>query len=100
MVCGQVQPAEFDSLLHSMVDEDLRAGTTYHAMTANNVKGKMEITGSGTIPEPKNVVDALMGDMAEEWVKSVHSEMNGLNDQGIFSHQGSGLRGGGRKHRK
>ena len=28
MVCGQVQPSEFDSLLHSMVDEDLRAGTT------------------------------------------------------------------------
>ena len=86
MVCGQVQPSEFDSLIHSMVDEDLRAGTTYHAMKANNVKGRMKITGSGIIPEPKNVVDALMGDRAEEWVKSIHSEMNGLNDQGVFSH--------------
>ena len=52
MVCGQVQPSEFDRLIHSMVEEDLRAGTTYHAKTANNVKGRMEITGSGTIPEP------------------------------------------------
>ena len=62
VVSGQVQPAEFDSLIHSMVNEDLRAGTTYHAMKANNVKGRMKITGSGIIPEPKNVVDALMGD--------------------------------------
>ena len=53
LVCGQVQPSEFDSLIHSMVDEDLRAGTTYHAKNANNVKGRMKITGSGTIPEPK-----------------------------------------------
>ena len=59
LVCGQVQPSEFDSLIHSMVDEDLRAGTTYHAKKANNVKGRMKITGSGIIPEPKNVVDAL-----------------------------------------
>ena len=58
MVCGQVQPS--DSLIHSMVEEDLRAGTTYHAKKANNVKGRMKITGSGTIPEPKIVVDALM----------------------------------------
>ena len=28
MVGGQVQPSEFDSLIHSMVEEDLRAGTT------------------------------------------------------------------------
>ena len=27
-----------------------------------------------------------MGDRAEEWVKSIHSEMDGLNDQGVFSH--------------
>ena len=46
LVCGQVQPSEFGSLLHSMVDEDLRAGTTYHAKKANNVKGRMKITGS------------------------------------------------------
>ena len=45
----------------------------------------MKITGSGIILEPKNVVGALMGDRAEEWVKSIHSEMNGLNDQGVFS---------------
>ena len=32
------------------------------------------------------MVDALMGDRAEEWVKSIHSERNGLNDQGVFSH--------------
>ena len=37
-----------------------------------NVKGMMKITGSGIIPEPKNVVDALMGDRGEEWVKSIH----------------------------
>ena len=87
MVCGQVQPSEFDSLIHSMVEEDLMAGTTYHAKKANNVKGRIQITGSGTIPEPKNVVDSLMGDGAEEWVKSIHSEINGSNDQGVFSHR-------------
>ena len=85
-VAGQVQPPEFDSLIHSMVEEDLRAGTTYHAKKANNVKGRMKIAGSGTIPEPKNVVDALSCDRAEKWVKSIHSETNGLNDQGVFSH--------------
>ena len=45
----------------------------------------MKITGSGAIPEPKHVVDALMGDRVEEWVKPMHSEMNELNDQGVFS---------------
>ena len=49
LVCGQVQPSEFDQLIHSMVDEDLRAGTTYHAKKAKNVKGRMKITGAGTI---------------------------------------------------
>ena len=86
LVCGQVQPSEFDQLLHSMVDIDLRAGMAHHAKKAKNVKGRNKITGSGIIPEPKNVVDALMGDRAEEWVKSIHSEMDGLNDQGVFSH--------------
>jgi hypothetical protein len=86
LVCGQVQPSEFDQLLHSMVDTDLRAGMTHHAKKAKNIKGRNKITGSGIIPEPKNVVDALMGERAEEWVKSIHSEMDGLNDQGVFSH--------------
>ena len=68
MVCGQVQPSEFDELIHSMVDEDLRAGTTMsycghidQAKKAKSVKGRMKITGSGIIPEPKNVINALAG---------------------------------------
>ena len=49
----------------------------------------MKITGTGNIPEPTNVIDALMGDRAEEWAKSfhsAHSEIDELNDQGAFSH--------------
>ena len=35
---------------------------------------------------PKTIVEALMGERAEEWVPSIHKEWQGLIDQGVFSH--------------
>jgi hypothetical protein len=44
------------------------------------------VIGSGEEPPPKTIVEALMGERAEEWVESIYSEFNGLEDQGVFSH--------------
>jgi hypothetical protein len=41
--------------------------------------------GAGELPEPKSMVEALMSDRAEGWVESIHKEMQGLIDQGVFT---------------
>ena len=48
----------------------------------------MKITGSSAISEPKTVVNALMGDRTEEWIKSLCTfRYEWIDyDQGVFPH--------------
>ena len=83
---GQATIEEIDSYLNSIVAEDIEA-QGYRAYASRKIKRKsVKVMGSGEEPPPKTIIEALMGDRAEEWVASIHSEFKGLCDQGVFSH--------------
>jgi site-specific DNA-cytosine methylase len=83
-IAGQISLPELDELVN-IVD---RLGVDKHgakAFAAKKLKKRRQKVESQAIPDPKNMVDALMSDRGEEWVTSIHKEFNGLMDQGVFS---------------
>ena len=61
-------------------------GEVGHAYKARRPKKKRQKVQSDHDPAPKNIMEALTGDRADEWAKSINAEFDGLNDQGVFSH--------------
>ena len=87
LLSEQSTMAEFDSIINSFVDEDITSLNLadHVALKVRKLKGRNTISTQGD-PEPKSMVEALMGDRAEEWVTSIYKEWKGLEDQGVFSH--------------
>ena len=86
-VSDQISLNEIDDLLNSIISndiEELGLQQAMSAMKARKVKGRQKISVVDD-PEPKTMIEALMGDRAEEWVESIYKEFNGLLDQGVFS---------------
>jgi len=90
MLAYQMTRDEFDRLVNSVVNDEIIAhgiAKVAERLNALAAKGKKRNKiADHEMPPPKNMVDALMGDRAEEWVSSIHKEFTGLNDQGVFSH--------------
>ena len=57
-----------------------------NAFKSTRLSGRTRVTGTGHNPDPKTVIEALMGEEGEEWARSLHKEMTGLNKQEVFSH--------------
>ena len=90
---------DLDDCLNDIIDtEVLRLGYDVYAARRANAramaaKKKFSIKkrphakiGDQGDPAPKNMIEALLGERGEEWVKSIHKEFPGLNSQGVFSH--------------
>ncbi|MBT5796252.1 MAG: hypothetical protein HOI09_02590, partial [Porticoccaceae bacterium] len=90
LLAYQMTRGEFDGLLNSVIRGEVithgiaRVAERLNALAAKGKKHE-KIADHG-MPAPKTMVEALMGDRAEEWVSSIHKEFTGLNDQGVFSH--------------
>ena len=88
LIAEQATQAEVTDLLESVVSTDTEELGLAAAFKARRLKGqgsrqKISVTSD---PEPKTMIEALMGDRAVEWVESIYKEFNGLIDQGVFSH--------------
>jgi len=93
MLCGIVNNDSVDSILNSAADtvaalsavDDEAVTTVASAMSATSAWCHA-LQAKGIVPDPKSVVDALMQDDSMEWAKSLQKEFDGLNEQGVFSH--------------
>ena len=87
MVAQQASKHEVDEWLNSIVSNDIEAlgCSAYAARRITKRKGRERVQ-DGEDPPPRNMIEALMGDRAEEWVESIYKEFNGLESQGVFSH--------------
>ena len=88
LVCEMVSRDDFDTLV------DARGlppeGQKRYAKAARRImKAHDKIKSTGETPDPTCVVDALMGNDAEGWVESLYREFDGLDAQGVFSHNWS-----------
>ena len=100
LIAEQVDVDEFQCMLDDMISDDIEdLGYTAYvarkyypsarkARKLNKGNKEASITTAGD-PAPKTIVEALMGDRAEQWVESIYKEFNGLCDQGVFSHDWS-----------
>ena len=96
LVAEVVGPDDFQTLLDDMIEEDIEdLGYTAHCArryyskakkTRKLNSGSFDTIVTAQDPAPKTIVEALMGDRADEWVESIYKEFNGLCDQGVFSH--------------
>ena len=96
LIAEVVGPDDFQALLDDMIEEDIEdlGYTAYCARRYYSKAKKTRKLNSGSCdtiataqdPAPKTIVEALMGDGADEWVESIYKEFNGLCDQGVFSH--------------
>jgi len=91
---------EVEGYLNCLLSEEIE-DQGMQAYAARKLRRKpTKVIGAGETPPPKTIVEALMGDRAEEWVESIYSEFKGLEEQGVFSHgwtledlQREGIRG-------
>ena len=82
----QATPEEVHGYLNCLLSEEIE-DQGMQAYAARKLRRKpTKIIGAGETPPPKTIVEALMGDRAEEWVESIYSEFKGLEEQGVFSH--------------
>ena len=82
----QCSAQEMQGYLNSILSVEIEElGLTAYA-ARKLIRKPSKIVGAGEEPPPKNIVEALMGDRAEEWVESIYSEFKGLCDQKVFSH--------------
>jgi len=84
MVGEQATLREVDSFLNSIISDEVKEFGV--ALSARRIKQRKSSIKDAADPAPKTIIDALMGDRAEEWVESIYKEYNGLVDQGVFSH--------------
>ena len=91
---------EVQGYLNCLLSEEIE-DQGMQAYAARKLRRKpTKVIGAGETPPPKTIVEALMGERAEEWVESIYSEFKGLEEQGVFSHgwtledlQNEGIRG-------
>ena len=62
------------------------SATDRHATALCAWGAAMSSMEEGRPPDPKTVVAALLQADAEDWARALHKEMDGLDDQGVFSH--------------
>ena len=84
LVAYQLTHDECDNLINSIVSADPEEVGLATALKARRIKGRQKISVTDD-PEPRKMVEALMGDRVEEWVTYIYKEYNGLMDQGVFS---------------
>ena len=86
VLAKQTTVQEVQGYLNSILNAEIEElGLTAYA-SRKLMRRPTKVIGSGEEPPPKNIVEALMGDRAEEWVESIYKEFNGLCDQKVFSH--------------
>ena len=77
---------EVEGYLNCLLSEEIE-DQGMQAYAARKLRRKpTKVIGAGETPPPKTIVEALMGERAEEWVESIYSEFKGLEEQGVFSH--------------
>ena len=86
VLADQTSHDEFTSYINT-VSSELIDDVGLRAYAARKIRRRpTKVMDVGESPPPKTIVEALMGDRAEEWVKSIYDEFNGLVKQGVFSH--------------
>ena len=105
LLAGTIQTDDLDEIFENITSEmadsvfsgEQSSGTAY---AVKRMKEHLKVQGSSTEQPPRSVIEALLSDNWEEWLVSILSEMRGLDDQGVFSHdwtladlRQSGIRG-------
>ena len=75
---------DFEHVVEQIVCEEL-VYYDLHACAARKIKRRTTISEEHD-PAPRTIIEALMGDRAEDWVESIYKEFNGLTEQGVLSH--------------
>ena len=71
MMAKQDEPGRVEDFLNSIVKDDLHA-MGGDKLKAYAVKRRETIASSADEPAPKSIIEALMGDRADEWLASIH----------------------------
>lgn len=91
MLAGALSDEDADAIFDAINDELIEEITDSHIpdeVEAARYAWRTAFNASSIDrpPDPKTVVEALMRDDADDWAISLHKEFDGLNKQGVFSH--------------